>query len=278
MSSETKLSFSVIIPSYNSTGSLLRTWASVQAARDTDVETVIVDDGSTDDCEALYAEIEAQGVRVVRCGANHGPAHARNVGARETSGEWLVFLDGDDALLPNTFGSWGHAIEPSVGLVEGGHLVGDDPDVHTGFLAGTFAVRRGVFDESGGYDEMLRFSENSELAWRLHELLEHRGRGRRVVGDAVVRISGVGTSRNYDEARMRAAIRLLDVHARRMAADPADRERHEAIAAVNAARIGDWSTAREYAGKAVRTNPRSARNYARLLAYAAHVPPRASSS
>lgn len=276
MSSETNPSFSVIIPSYNSTRSLPLTLASVQAGDGVDVEVIVVDDGSTDDCEALYAEIESTGIRVIRNAVNRGPGHARNLGVRETRGEWLLFLDSDDALLPTAFATFSPAIGPSIGVVEAGFFVDNLPDVQKGFLAGAFVIRRDLFDAVGGYDEELRYSENSELSWRLEKALASMGLSKRVLDTPVVSRRGVGEARNYDEARMRAAIRILDTHADRMANQRDERARHEAIAAVNAARIDEWLIARRYAFRAVRSQPRDARNYLRLMAFLLHIRPRTS--
>ena len=276
VSSERHPSFSVIIPSYNSTRSLPITLASVQAGDGVDVEVIVVDDGSTDDCEPLYAEIEATGVRVIRDAINRGPGYARNLGARETHGEWLLFLDSDDTLLPTAFESFTSGVGPSVGLIEGSSQVDNIPGVRRSFLAGSFVIRRDVFDAVGGYDEELRYSENSELSWRLEQALPSMGLERRVLEDAVVSRRGVGESRNYDEARMRAAIRILDTHADRMSRQRDERARHEAIAAVNAARINEWSIARRYALRAIRSQPRDARNYVRMTAFLLHIRPRTS--
>jgi glycosyltransferase involved in cell wall biosynthesis len=276
VSSETNPSFSVVIPSYNSTRSLPLTLASVQPGDGVDVEVIVVDDGSTDDCELLYAEIAATGVRVIRNTINRGPGHARNLGARETHGDWLLFLDSDDTLLPGAFESFASVAGPSVGLIEGSSQVDNIPGVRRSFLAGSFVIRRDLFNAVGGYDEELRYSENSELSWRLEKALAPMGLERRIIDDAVVSRRGVGESRNYDEARMRAAIRILDTHADRMSHQRDERARHEAIAAVNAARIDEWSIARRYALRAVRSQPRDVRNYVRLTAFLLHIHPRTS--
>ena len=65
----------------------------------TPLEVIVVDDGSTDATEEVCATFGGQ-VRSVRL-KNGGVSRARNIGAKMARGEWLVFLDADDVLLPN---------------------------------------------------------------------------------------------------------------------------------------------------------------------------------
>ena len=62
---------------------------------------------------------------------------------------------------------------------------------------------------------------------------------------------------------MRAAIHILEKHPEHFAADPHERATYEAIASVNASRVGAWGTARTYAWKAFRSEPRNPRHLAR---------------
>ena len=65
----------------------------------TPLEVIVVDDGSTDATPELCATFGRQ-VRSVRL-ENGGVSRARNIGAKMARGEWLVFLDADDVLLPH---------------------------------------------------------------------------------------------------------------------------------------------------------------------------------
>ncbi|HMM54235.1 MAG TPA: glycosyltransferase family 2 protein [Candidatus Desulfobacillus sp.] len=93
---------SVIVPAYNYGHLLRRTLDSALSQLRPDCELLVIDDGSTDDTPKLLDEIEAQqrpGFRHVRQD-NAGPAAARNAGLRLSRGEYLLFLDADDELLP----------------------------------------------------------------------------------------------------------------------------------------------------------------------------------
>lgn len=91
---------SVVIPFYNAAGTLAATIASATAQADVDLDVVAVDDGSTDNSPAV-ARSFGPTIRVFS-GPNRGVSAARNRGIAETRGEWIIFLDADDVLLPGT--------------------------------------------------------------------------------------------------------------------------------------------------------------------------------
>ena len=89
---------SVVIPCYNQAHFLPEALDSVLAQTHPQLEVVVVDDGSTDNTSAVAAGYP--GVRCIRQ-PNRGLAAARNTGLRHTTGEYLIFLDADDRLLPH---------------------------------------------------------------------------------------------------------------------------------------------------------------------------------
>lgn len=89
---------SIIIPAYNSSATIGETLSSLAEQTFRDFEVIVVDDGSTDDTAALV-ECDFPSVHVIRQ-ANGGPAAARNTGVDQATGEWIAFLDADDAWLP----------------------------------------------------------------------------------------------------------------------------------------------------------------------------------
>jgi succinoglycan biosynthesis protein ExoO len=89
---------SVIIPVYNSIGTLRRAVRSALDQTLADSEIVIVDDGSTDDSLALAYQLaeEDRRVRVIALPANHGKSHAMNTAITDARGTWIAVLDADD--------------------------------------------------------------------------------------------------------------------------------------------------------------------------------------
>jgi glycosyltransferase involved in cell wall biosynthesis len=85
---------SVVIPSYNSAKYLRDAVDSVLKQTFRDFEVVVVDDGSTDDTEAVV-RCYGERVQYIRQ-RNSGVAAARNRGIQESRGRYVAFLDADD--------------------------------------------------------------------------------------------------------------------------------------------------------------------------------------
>jgi len=92
---------SVLVPVYNVEKYLHRCLDSILAQTYTDYEIVLVDDGSTDQsgalCDAYAAEHAC--IRVIHQ-ANAGLAQVRNVSVAAARGEYITFVDSDDAIEP----------------------------------------------------------------------------------------------------------------------------------------------------------------------------------
>lgn len=92
---------SVIIPVYNTAHYIGHTIHSVISQTYSNVEIIIIDDGSTDGSDNICAEIAKSDrrIRVVRQ-KNAGVSAARNKGLSVITGELVVFVDSDDAIHP----------------------------------------------------------------------------------------------------------------------------------------------------------------------------------
>lgn len=87
---------SIIIPTYNRLHTLPRAIASVLAQSYTNIEVIVVDDGSTDGTDKYMEAVVDTRVKYVRLKENRGPAGARNHGVEIAKGEYVAFQDSDD--------------------------------------------------------------------------------------------------------------------------------------------------------------------------------------
>jgi len=85
---------SIIIPTYNYARYLRHAIDSALNQSYSNIEVIVVDDGSTDDTQQLLAEYGEKIRNVLQ--VNQGASAARNRGIREACGEYIAFLDADD--------------------------------------------------------------------------------------------------------------------------------------------------------------------------------------
>lgn len=90
---------SVVMPVYNVERFVAYAISSVLAQSFTDFELVIVDDGGSDGSMAICESFTDPRIRIIRQ-ANRGLAGARNTGIHAARGEFVAFLDSDDAMSP----------------------------------------------------------------------------------------------------------------------------------------------------------------------------------
>jgi glycosyltransferase involved in cell wall biosynthesis len=104
--------FSIIIPTYNRANLLPETIRSVQNQTYTNWECIVVDDGSTDGTRQVVEAIIKSDSRIKYFfQENAERSAARNNGIRNSSGEYICFLDSDDHLLPNHLYDLGKMID-----------------------------------------------------------------------------------------------------------------------------------------------------------------------
>jgi glycosyltransferase involved in cell wall biosynthesis len=93
--------FSIIVPVYNRAGEVARALRSCLAQTFTDFEVVLVDDGSTDDSVAVIRSFDDPRIRLIVHEQNRGRCPARNTAMAAARGQWFIFFDSDDELLPH---------------------------------------------------------------------------------------------------------------------------------------------------------------------------------
>lgn len=154
--------YCAVIPVYNNADTIDRAIESVLAQTCPPVEFVVVDDGSIDDSAAVASRYSPS-VRVIRQ-ANAGPGAARNRGVRESSAEWVAFLDADDTWLPEKMELQMTLMgDPDVGVVHARSPFARSPAPPKVTFEDLWAdncislssavVRRTALDMVGGFDE-----------------------------------------------------------------------------------------------------------------------------
>ena len=92
----------VIIPAYNVENHIEKCIKSVIVQSYTDLEILVVDDGSLDQTPEILKQFSLLDERIkVVTQDNKGVAAARNTGLREATGNYIAFVDSDDYVLPN---------------------------------------------------------------------------------------------------------------------------------------------------------------------------------
>lgn len=277
--------FSVVIPAYNRQASVARTVDSVLAQDGPSLEAIVVDDGSSDATSDVLARYDDTRLRAVRI-PHSGVSGARNAGARLARGDYLAFLDCDDVAAPDWLARFHELLQGDCPDLVFGGLRAVHPDARatawlprpsgpefgdlTGsFNPGMFAVRRTVFEATGGYSVALTYSENTELGLRLAAELERTGRCRAHWHNACLVTAPMpdgGTNAYDDRARYESALYLLGAHADRLGRAPHKLAAYCAIAGVAAARLGRGNEARHLFLRAARVEPSNPKHLLRAIA------------
>lgn len=191
---------SVIIPTYNREGTIIRSIQSVINQTWQNFEIIVVDDGSTDHTRQIVEEFADDRIRYIYLEQNGGASHARNTGIRQARCEYIAFLDSDDEWMPEKLEKQMRVMmqasqREGVGLVycrmrlhwkeksficppfsmskeqlEGNMLAQLAEDNVIGTPA--ILARRSCLEQVGGFDERLRCLEDWDMVCRIAEQWE----------------------------------------------------------------------------------------------------------
>ncbi|RON52431.1 glycosyl transferase [Pseudomonas frederiksbergensis] len=193
-SSPVPSSVCVIIPMYNSAGSIRQTLDSLNDQTRRPDHVIVIDDGSSDDGAQIVEHYAASFPLTLLRQANEGPASARNHGVFKAEETFIAFLDADDQWHPQKLEKQlqlydeltrkGH----KVGLIDcyqmsefsdgrreledrlktGNHF---EDFIHENVINGTsgVVVLREVITALGGFDQSLRYAEDRLLWTRIAE-------------------------------------------------------------------------------------------------------------
>ncbi|MBT3690360.1 glycosyltransferase family 2 protein [bacterium] len=166
---------SVIIPTFNRPELIKDSVLSVLNQTYTDLEVIVVDDGVDIRAESVINEIDDKRVKYVQHEVNKGGGAARNTGLKHARGEYIAFLDDDDAWFENKLEiqmkefektgrdvgfcfcavecDYGNNNKKNTSVSEG---VADYHELvlrrFKGFLTVTLIIKKYVFDEVGNFD------------------------------------------------------------------------------------------------------------------------------
>ena len=179
---------SVVIPTFNRARKVVRAITSVLSQTFTDIEIIVVDDGSTDGTNKVVEQFD-DFVTYVAHSSNLGVSAARNTGIKTSSGPLIALLDSDDHWLPEKLAAQVGFFDehPGAGVcqteelwIRNGRRVnpmkkhlkpsGDifEPSLKLCLVSpSAVMLKRCLLDKVGGFDEDLPVCEDYDLWLRI---------------------------------------------------------------------------------------------------------------
>lgn len=215
---------SVIIPTHNRAELLRRAVASVLAQSFRDFEIVIIDDASDDDTRGAVASHSDGRIRYFRNPQNRGEGASRNAGIARSAGEYIAFIDDDDAWLPEKLEAQVKLLDRCSAKVGGVYCGYHRVDRESGAIIATtlperkgaiytdlrernwvgspstVLLRRECFDKVGRFDETLKFGVDYDMWIRISRfyefeciarpLVRYTVHGQQLTADSRTRLAG----------------------------------------------------------------------------------------
>jgi len=189
---------SIVIPAYNAEKDIAQAIRCAISQTYPQIEIIVVDDGSQDGTVQTAREILKGNFKgrwsVLELGINRGVSAARNVAVKQAKGEWIQFLDSDDAIAADKieaqmkharaaspdvsaiYSSWRHVYREEGNFVPAGPInapryEGKHPLMFCMYYAplhhGACLIRRSALERVHGFDEAMRSYEDADLLVRL---------------------------------------------------------------------------------------------------------------
>lgn len=179
---------SVIIPVYNRETFIAEAIQSVLSQTFTDLELIIIDDGSTDNTAQIVQAVDDPRLRYIPQ-ENRGVSAARNHGISLAQGDYIAFLDSDDSYLPtklerqialfqadSTLGMvYTEALivnqltgaTNTLDYTPSGHIYREILFRDSPLRLSTVMVSREAIQQVGGFDESMRIAEDTDFIIRV---------------------------------------------------------------------------------------------------------------
>jgi amino acid adenylation domain-containing protein len=189
---------SIVIPAYNAEKDIALAIRCAISQTYPQIEIIVVDDGSQDGTVQTAREILKSSCKgrwsVLELGVNRGVSAARNAAVKQAKGEWIQFLDSDDAIAADKieaqmkyaraaapdvsaiYSSWRHVYLEEGNFVPAGPVntpryEGKHPLMFCMYYAplhhGACLIRRSALERVRGFDETMRSYEDADLLVRL---------------------------------------------------------------------------------------------------------------
>lgn len=180
---------SVVVPAYNAESTILATIESIQKQTFSDLEIIVINDGSKDRTVELLNTVKDSRLKVFSY-ENGGLPVARNRGISRATGEYISFIDSDDLWTPDKLEaqlaalqkrpeagvaySWTSVMDENAKVFYSGTPVFFEGDVYPHLLVCNFIasgsnilVRREAIEDTGEFDPTLRSAEDWDYSLRL---------------------------------------------------------------------------------------------------------------
>jgi glycosyltransferase involved in cell wall biosynthesis len=188
---------SIVIPAYNAEKDIAQAIRCAISQTYLEIEIIVVDDGSQDGTVQTAREILKSSFKgrwlVLELGVNKGASAARNVALKQAKGEWIQFLDSDDAIAADKikaqmkyartaapevsaiYSSWRHVYLEDGNLVPAGPVntpryEGKHPLMFCMYYNplhhGACLIRRSALERVQGFNETMRSYEDADLLVR----------------------------------------------------------------------------------------------------------------
>lgn len=181
----------IVVPFFNASNTIRVTLQSLQTQQIGDgnqIKIILVDDGSRDGGADEIRDLLTADVQVYTHVSNRGRAAARNTGAAAAQGDYLLFVDADclpcdERLVTRHLDALKEGCDISIGVIScpGASFweryqnevtrrrIASNYPVHLALTTQNFAIRRGLFEQAGGFDERYKAYgfEDKDIAVRL---------------------------------------------------------------------------------------------------------------
>ena len=278
---------SIVIPTYNRAHLIEPAIRSILKQTHSEWELLIVDDGSTDNTDAVIEQyLRDARVKYIKK-ENSGAAESRNVGVANATADVITFLDSDDEAEPHwlqtmtgrmeqdgadvvccglsRYDANGKVVDVKMPKKQSALFNGVTCKITNG---GSFMMKRYIFDAIGGYDKDLRAGQHTELAMRLVPYVEAKGLKISNIYESLIRINiheGDRIRTNY-KAKYLGSSHTYHKHYNLFKKSKNAKSRFEGIIAFNAYKLGYLSEARTYAWKSFMTKP-TVKDFLRFTKY-----------